>query len=163
RVIHLNNVPFTIIGVTSASFYGLTPGLDPDIRIPMMPTGQKLSQIRLLGNATFSVMVRLQRDVSLAQAQARSDALFEGYVDDFQPRWIGRHLRLSDGAYGWTNYVQQFRTPLLLLFALVAIVLVVACSNVASMLLARASARRREFAVRCSIGARRWRLVRQML
>ena len=171
RTIHVNSYPFTVVGVSSASFYDVERGVDPEFRIPRMPDGQSLEQIDLIGgnkHFDWNVMARVKPGVTLTQASASADAQFQDVLrsgtdaEEVKSLEIG-HLRALPGDRGWPEHLAPFTTPLFVLFGLVAGVLMVACANVASMLLARGAARRRELAVRCSVGAGRTRLIRQML
>jgi hypothetical protein len=161
RTIHLNTHPFTIVGVSAASFYDVVRGIDPELRIPRMPDGQSLAEIDLIaGKANFdwNVMARVRPGVTLAQASASADAQFQDVLrssmdaEEAKSLGVGR-LRALAGDRGWPEHLAPFATPLFVLFGLVVGVLMIACANVASMLLARAAARRRELAVRCSVGA----------
>jgi predicted permease len=177
RTIHLNTVAFTIVGVSAPGFAGLIRGTDFELRIPVMPAGGTLEEMALVRNdgkacptcafASWNVFARLAPGTTLAQAEAAADAQLQEYMRknpvqgnrDTGPR----RLKLAPGALGWNERVQGFRQTLYVLLVLAATVLLIACVNVASLLLARATARARELAVRLSIGAGRLRLVRQML
>ncbi|HLW76429.1 MAG TPA: ABC transporter permease, partial [Bryobacteraceae bacterium] len=168
RVIHLNTYPFTIVGVSPPPFYDLTRGLDPEIRIPRMPAGQVLKEMELVSGTDgfeYQTMARLKPGVTMAQAQAVADAEFQEILRTTKsPETQGdRHIKVLPGDRGWLHFLQEFSAPLFVLFGLTGGVLLIACANVASMLLARAASRQRELAVRCSVGAGRARLIRQML
>jgi predicted permease len=164
--IRLNNYPFTIVGVSPPDFYGLVAGFDPELRVPEMPRGQSLSQSELLSSPYAEMMARLNPGIGIAQAEAATDAACQQFLRDDQLNRHevnpARHIRLAPGGRGWQGDLGQYRTSLLVLVGLAAVVLLVTAFNLTGMLLARATTRRREFAVRAAIGAGRSRLIRQM-
>jgi macrolide transport system ATP-binding/permease protein len=170
RTIHLNTYPFTIVGVTPPSFFGLTRGTDSELRIPLLPDGREVAQVEQISGTPdrwFDVVARLRPGTAIAATQAATDAQFQEFLRDTSlPRFRNaglRHVQVLPDARGSDDFVLPFRNPLYVLLVLVAILLAIACTNVAGLLLARASARSREFAIRTSIGAGRFRLIRQML
>jgi len=164
--IRLNNYPFAIVGVSPPDFYSLVVGFDPELRVPEMPRGQSLSQSELLSSPYAEIMARLNPGIGIAQAEAATDAACQQFLRDHQldrhELNPARHIRLVPGGRGWQGDLRQYRTSLLVLVGLAGVVLLVTAFNLTGMLLARATTRRRELAVRAAIGAGRSRLIRQM-
>src|SRR5262245_27939401 len=179
KAITFDEVPFTIVGVTPPGFFGFQPGENPDLWWPLQiapqldhdPSGGRLKE----GTSWLRLMGRLRSGVERRQAQAELSVIYERYRDGFaarratkwsadvRKRYLAQKLALQSGRTGWTNLREQFRQPLLILMSVVAIVLVIACANIASLLLARAAAGQREFSIRSALGAGRLRLMRQLL
>src|SRR5438477_5310606 len=164
--IRLNDFPFTIVGVSPQDFYSLVVGFDPELRVPQMPPGQRLSQSELLSTADPAIMARLKPGIGIVQAEAAADAACQQFLRDDQLNQHEvnptRHIRVAPGGRGWQGDLAKYRASLLVLVGLAGVVLLVTSFNLTSMLLARATTRRRELAVRAAIGAGRGRLVRQM-
>ena len=176
QTVSVNGLPFVIVGVTPPGFFGVQPGRRPDVWIPMMdaaelvPWGYRPADIASPFSAQdywwVHVMARLKDGVDPRTAQAAADGLFQAYVAAALPgvdRQHPPHIELEPAAGGLDVVRSTYEGPLTMLMAMAALVLLIACANIAVLLLARGMARRREFALRLSIGAGRARLVRQLL
>jgi len=154
RKVLVNNQPFTIIGVTPRQFTGLDV-YESDVTVPMTALPQTI--VRAFG--------RLKSGVSLAQAQASLDVLYH-QVETWNPpqqRLADIKVDLQPEGRGVLVLRRQYENPLLMLMAAVALVLLIACANVTNLLMARASGRTKEVAIRLALGARNSRLTRQFL
>ena len=172
----VNNVPFTVVGVAPSEFFGVDPAAAPDIYLPMhvieqLGAGQQFGfqpEDWLARNYYWiQIMGRLRPGVTLAQAQAALAPTFRHWVADTAANDAERanlpELIVKEGASGLDSLRRQYSQPLWLLMALVGSILILACANVANLLLARGAGRRREMALRLSIGAGRFRIIRQLL
>jgi predicted permease len=173
KTIQINGNSFTIAGVSPPDFYGVSPESKPSLFLPMGNIG--LTDFRPNWAAKFKqgdfywieVMGRLKPGVSLTQAQGQLAGPFHAFVESTATKDRERadlpSLWLQEGGSGVDSMRRQYSKPLLILMTMVGLILTVACFNIANLLLARAAGRRREIALRLSLGAGRLRIIRQLL
>ncbi|MGH9627806.1 MAG: ADOP family duplicated permease [Bryobacteraceae bacterium] len=166
RTIYLFDHPVTIVGVMPADTMSLEPGRPLDIAAHMALSNP--AKMRERTSLWLLVVARLKPGISLEQARAETNGLFRAYMSDVQisPEVRTRlfdHMDLAAADKGLSSLRRKFSKPLAALMILAGLVLLAACVNMSSLMLARAVARQRDFAVRLAIGASRVRLVRQNL
>src|SRR5690242_12670069 len=180
KQIVVNGRALTIVGVSAAGFDGVEPGRAPQIRIPItMRDELPRTDFRRLNNDRFrwvEVFGRLKPGVSMTQAQAALQPLFHQLLNQevlekpfakastfVKQEFLRMWMEVMPGSKGRSNLRRIYSKPLFALMGIVGLVLLIACSNLANLLIARASSRQKEIAIRLAVGAKRGRIIRQLL
>ncbi|HEV8187659.1 MAG TPA: ABC transporter permease [Pyrinomonadaceae bacterium] len=179
KTILVNETPLTVLGVAPPGFYGLDLSNNPDVRVPLMmtPVFNPLPPTRLTSrrHQWLSVMARIKSDITPEQAEAslavtyqqirqmEADQLSASISEFNRERYLTGRIAALPGDQGLRHMQKELKTSLLLLFGATCAVLLILCANLANLMLARATVRAQETAVRLALGAGRLRLLRQWL
>ena len=175
----VDNYPMTIVGVSAQGFTGLDPARSPQIRIPIQMKPLLTPGWDDIGNRRsqwIQIFARMKPGFTVNSAQASLQPLLTQILREEltrpemkdvssynRDRFLARKIQMEPAANGYSQMRRNFSTALTVLMCMVALVLLIACFNVANLMIARAVSRQKEVAVRLAVGASRWQLIRQLL
>jgi predicted permease len=173
----VNGQPLTIVGVAARGFNGVQVGSNADVMVPLMMKAQMTPTWNDLDNRRsrwLTVMARLKPGTTAEQAEVQMNVVYRqineqeiaeqaNVSETFRKRFLEKHLEVLPGGRGLSDLRSEFSTALIVLMWMVGVVLLIACANVANLLLARTASRQKEISLRLALGAGRWRIVRQQL